>query len=212
MALWGAVGLSLLPGCRRSAGGPSSATGTWAELGRVWRELSAHSRGKYGREEGEAKLKALEADMASALAELPAWAELSTLFEERAAHIQRERYFLATCYEMSSRNPMRAREDVEKQMTALQKLVEERRLTKEAAEKAAQAVAADAEYLTQLNVMYKGGKAARAKFEPIYEAYEAGKLKPGEGAERAGRHVVGLEVDKPGLLIDADEAAKESAP
>jgi len=182
----------------------NSSLARWAELGRIWRELSAHSRGKYEREEGEEKLKALRTDMASALAELPAWTELTTLFEERAAHIHRERYFLATCYSMSAWNPMQARGDVEKQMTALQKLVEEGKLTKEASEKAAQAVAVDAEYLTQLRATYDGGETARAAFEPVYEAYKAGKLEPGEGAERAGRHVVELEVDKPGLLTDAE--------
>jgi hypothetical protein len=234
MALWGAAGLSLLPasllGCKRKVPPPTcyappppdprsvtlgmnaepiegdGALARWAELGRLWRELSAHSRGKYEFTEGAEKLKALEAEMANALGALPAWTELRTLFEERAAHVCREHYVLATCYRMASWNPMHARGDVEKQMAALQKLVEEGKLTTEAAEKAAQAVAADAEYLTQLNAMYEGGEEARPKFEPVHEAYEAGKLKPGEGAERAGRHVVELEVDKPGLLTGADEA------
>ncbi|MBM3472475.1 MAG: hypothetical protein FJX75_04280 [Armatimonadetes bacterium] len=232
MALWGAAGLSLLPasllGCKRKVPPPTcyappppdpksvtlgmnakpvegdGVLARWAELGRIWRELSAHSRGKYEGKEGEKKLKALEAEMAKALTALPAWTELRRLFEERAAHVYREHYFLATCYRMAPWNPMQAQGDVEKQMTALQKLIEEGTLTKEAAEKAAQAVAADAEYLTQLRAMYDGGEAARAKFEPVHEAYQAGKLKPGEGAERAGRHVVELEVDKPGLLTDTE--------
>ena len=233
MALWGAAGLSLLPasllGCRRKLPPPTcyappppdpksvtlgmnakpvEADGVlarWAELGRIWRELSAHSRGKYEFTEGAEKLKALEAEMANALAALPAWTELRTLFEERAAHVYRERYLLATCYKMTSWNPMEARGDVEKQMTALQKLVEEGKLTKEAAGKAAQAAAADAEYLTQLRALDESSQAAMAEFGRVEEACTAGKLKPGEGAQRAGRHVVELEVDKLGLLTDVGE-------
>jgi len=100
---------------------------------------------------------------------------------------------------------MLAHGDVEMYIPALQKLVEERKLTKQAAGKAAQAVAADVEYLTQLRATNEGGEAAQAKFVLIDEAYEAGKLKPGEGAQRAGRHAVELEVDKPGLLTDVGE-------
>ncbi len=231
-ALWGAGALSLLPaslvGCKRKKplpptcyappatdpksavtginGRPVDTGGTlacWRELGRLWRELSAHARGKYEREDGEAKLKALEPEIAEALAALPAWAELQTLFEERAAHVYRERYCLATCYSMSAWNPMRARGDVETQMTALQKLVEEGALTREAAEKAAHAVAADAEYLTRLRALdEETDPQRRDEFRPVHDQYTDGKLEPGEAAVRAGRHAVELEVDHPGLLTD----------
>jgi hypothetical protein len=220
--LWGAGGLSLLPasllGCKSKqvpptcyAPPPPKDAGLakqpvlvrWAELGAIWREMSAHARGKYEGQDGGAKLKALEAEMDNALAALRAWPELRTLFEERAAHIYREHYFLATCYEVSAWNPMQARGDVEKQMTALQKLVEEGKLTREAAEKAAQAVAVDAEYLTHLRAMdEETDPEERSRFRAIHEQYTEGKLRPGDEAVRAGRHVVEFEAEQPGLFTE----------
>jgi hypothetical protein len=217
--LWGAGGLSLLPGCSRGGpivtcykpaiptgqtGGTSGSTlARWRELGRIWRELSVHLRGKYELEEGEEKLKALEAETTNALAALPASRELRTLFEERIAHVRRSRYVMATCYEMAPWNSAAPRGKVEEQMTALHRLEEEGKLTPEAAGKAARVVAVQAEYMTQLNAAEPtDGEADYEQVRKLWERYRDGGTVPGEGAIAAGRDVVEFEVDDPDLLPD----------
>jgi hypothetical protein len=221
MALWGAAGLSLLPtsltGCRRRATASSSTTGTsgrqadgdsvlarWAELGRIWRELSVHMRGKYEFPEGERKLKTLEPEMARALAALPASRELRTLFEERLDHV-RMTHYSAACYVVIVPGPVEGREQVEEQMGDIRRLLADGTLTKETAEKAARVVAIQAQFMTQLNLTFTrhpewGGDEEMA----LYSQYKAGGCVPSDAAEDAGRHVVELEADKPGLLTDVD--------
>jgi hypothetical protein len=174
-------------------------------LGRIWRELSAHARGKYEREDGEERLKALEAEANNALAALPAWPELRALFEERLAHVRRSRYVMATCYEPTPWGPMMPRGRVEQQMTELRRLVDEGKVTRDAAEKAARKVAVEAEYMTQLGALETGNEEPWAKQEALWERYRDGKIVAGEGAQRAGRRVVEFEVDTVGLLDDPAE-------
>jgi len=175
-------------------------------LGSIWRELSAHSRGKYEREEGEEKLKALEVEMAHALSALPASAELRTIFEERAAHVQRTRYVMATCYEPMLPSPAEPRERVEEQMSELRRLQDEGKLTREAAGKAARALAVQAQYMTGLrDAEAAGPQGASDRAFALWDTYRAGALVPGDDAQDAGRHVVELEVGKPGLLTEEPE-------
>ena len=214
--LWGAGGLPFVAagvsGCRSrpratcyepGAPPPSYYIENWAKLGRLWRELGPHARGRYQPEEGEEKLKTLEAEITTTLAALPASRELRTLFEERIAHVRRSRYSMATCYDMSAWNPVRAREDIEKQMAEVDRLLAEGVLSTEAAEKAARAVGADAEYLTRLRALQdETGPEAREQFGPVHEQHAEGRLEPGDATLRAGRNVVEFEADKPGLLTN----------
>jgi len=230
--LWGAGGLSLLPGCTRGGplvtcykpavptggtGGPSASTlARWRELGRIWRELSVHMRGKYELEEGEEKLKALEAETTNALAALPASRELRTLFEERIAHVRRGRYVLATCYETVPWSSAAPRGRVEEQMTELRRLQQEGKLTPEAAGKAARVVAVQAEYMAQLNAAEPAeGPVDHDRLRKLWERYEAGGIVPSNEAAAAGRGVVEFEVDDLGMLAGEpteDELPKPAAP
>jgi hypothetical protein len=231
MALWGAAGLSLLPasllGCKRKEVPPTcyappppdsksvttginakpvvdeGALARWAELGRIWRELSAHAHGKYEGPDGGTKLQALGVEMNTALAALPAWTELRTLFQERAAHIYAERYLKASCYMTPPWTPQPPRSKVEEQMKAVDELREQGKLTKETAEKAAQVVAVQATYMAQLNeALVPDPRGNRDKLTALWESYEGGKLEAGEEAVRAGRHVVEFEAEQPGLLTE----------
>ncbi|MBM3499341.1 MAG: hypothetical protein FJX74_11800, partial [Armatimonadetes bacterium] len=165
LAVFGAVGLSFLPGCRRKSDegvvtcyvpvvtkggeggeGGGSLVSRWAELGRIWRELSKHNSDPgQDREKRLAEFEALRADMEAALDALPAWPELRLMFEERAGHIDRLRYSTALCYAPMPMDTPQPRVAVEEQVAALEKLVQEGKLTKPAAAKAAAVLARQAE-------------------------------------------------------------------
>jgi hypothetical protein len=215
--LWAAGGLPLIGGagcpamtCYKPAQplppeGPSTSANLarWRRLGRLWRALGDHARGKYDPSEGELKLKALEAELNNALAALLASRELRTLFEERVEHVRDSRYRLATCYKQASWSPMGPRSKVEEQMEEVRRLQAEGKLTKAAAEKAAQAIAAEAEYFVQLDGALPDTNATQTDYEKvnrIWQRYQAHELPPTEASQSAGRDAVEFEVDDPALL------------
>jgi len=222
MVLLGASGLSLLPGCltRKRPGGrevtvtcyarlspddspPSgSLLAKWARLGKVWREMSAHLKRKPFDPEGEAEFKQLETEMKEALDALPAWPELRAVVEQRWAHIHRRQYVAATCYEMMVGGPPPARGAVEQQVKELEQLVGEGKLTKEAAQKAAEAIGVQAAYYVRLDQAEKqaGDDGPWEAWGELWKQYEAGEIVPGASAELAGQRLAELTVDDLGLL------------
>ncbi len=232
LALFGAVGLSFLPGCRRPRilGGPTcyapppprpegggmigtSSLARWAELGRVWREL-----GRLNTNPGEhvderrAEFDSVKRDMEHALDALPAWPELRIVFEERVKHIDLLHYSQITCYAPSPASTPQPRAVVEEQVAALGKLVEEGKLTKEAAAKAAGVLAKQAEYYVQAQRLQDeaGGAYPHDALEALGQQYNEGALKPSQAATRAGKCLVEFTVDDLGLL--ADEPTEEELP
>jgi hypothetical protein len=222
-ALWAAGGLSVVPGallgCKGKRlpptcyapppPGPKDGTtadgelGAWRELGRLWRELGVHMRGRYEFTEGTEKLKALEGEVQHALGALPASKELRTLVEERVEHVRNSQYREATCYVMVPWSPMGPRSKVEEQMEEVRRLQAEGKLTKAAAEKAAQAIAAEAEYFVQLDGALPDTNATQTDYEKvnrIWQRYQAHELPPTEASQSAGRDAVEFEVDDPALL------------
>ncbi len=203
LLLWGATGLSLLPGC----GGeghppPDSPLKRWARLGRIWRDLSAHLRGPRGdwREERD-RLIELGRRMQAALEALPAWPDLRLVFEERHAHIKRLLYG-GPCYApLSGCHPM-PQFWVEDRVEHLENLVAEGRLSQRAALRAAGVLAIPAEYLVQRGEIEKRpSREWYPALDELDERYCNGTLKAGRPAVLAGHRLVELTVDKLGWLV-----------
>ena len=232
VALWGAVGVSLLPGCRRKpgdgtvtcyvpvatkgggGGGGGSLLSRWAELGRVWRELSKHNTDPgQDREQRLAEFATLRAEMQAALDALPAWPELRLVFEERALHIDALRYSLAMCYAAGPGGSDRPRVAVEEQVAALHKLVEEGKLTEAAASKAAAVLAKQAEYYAQSDRLRDTEAAPPPdKVKALEAQHREGALKPSDAATLAGKRLVELTVDALGMLAGAPTEAELPKP
>jgi polyhydroxyalkanoate synthesis regulator phasin len=226
LVIWGASGLSLLPGCllrsRQAQGGttvtcyappppppdpdqPTSLLGKWARLGRIWREMSVHLRGKAYDPEGEAEFNELKTAMGEALDALPASPELREVFEQRWAHIHRAHYVPATCYEMMMGGAPPARDAVEEQVKELEELVAEGKLTRETARKAAEALGVQAEYYMRLRKIeaQTTDDESQKQWElrtKLWEQYEADEIVPGVPAELAGKRLAELTADALGLL------------
>jgi hypothetical protein len=225
LVIWGAAGLSLLPGCRAGdsraklgrhepgglpAGKPLADDGLlrkWAGLGRIWRELSRHSQKPWGAglSDGEAFDK-LKPEMQEALDALPAWPELRTAFEERWSHVYHSYYSGVSCYEMVSPHPpYDASESVEEQVKQLEQLVAEGKLTTEAAQKAADVLALDVEVLLQSRDAPVDWEEQQELWEEIDERWQAGEITPSPGSDLAGKRLAELTVDDLGLLAGSPE-------
>jgi hypothetical protein len=219
LAILGAAGLSLMPGCLTGTqrdggavadeggtepGGKRSARERWARLGRIWRELTAHYKGDRGdHQTGKAAFDDLKTEMAEALDALPAWLELRAVFEERWAHIDNSRYPLASCYMMMLGGMLAARRTVEDQVDTLQQLIQEGKLTEEAALKASGVLAVQAEYMARdAEAGAIEDKEARWDAEvKVRDEYDAGKIEAGPQAELAGKRLAELTVDNLGWLV-----------
>ncbi len=223
LSILGATGLSLLPGCLlhgEAADGDAGAGGAaqnpllarWARLGRIWRELTAHYKGERGdHQTGKAALDKLKTEMTEALEALPAWPELSAVFEQRWWHIDRSRYSMATCYRMRPGGISAARRKVEEQVEALQQLVVEGKLTEKAALKASGVLAVQAEYMarTQEAEQAAQGGAGWEEERKLWEQYNDGKIEAGAEAHWAGKRLVELTVDKVGWLAGPPGTVEE---
>jgi len=169
MALWGAVGLSLLPvgWVARSRpradeeevrAPPRTAHGSlltrWRNLGRVWRRWSAAVRAHPRRgdpdtlwEQWNSEQTKLWEETQAALDALPAWPELRVLFEERESYIAHYKMGVQiSCYLASGPTYEEVGEAVYRQAEEVEKLVAEGRLTRRVAERAARRLAIQAEY------------------------------------------------------------------
>jgi hypothetical protein len=229
LLILGAAGLSLWPGCLTRDGGSQTAGGSeepdgdddgtaspalrkWARLGRIWRELTAHYKGERGdHQTGKAAFDKLKAEMTEALGALPAWPELSAVFEERWAHIDRSRYSMATCYKMMPGGIPAARHKVEEQVETLQQLVDEGKLTEDAALKASSVLAIQAEYMARNQEAEQAaeGEAGWEAVRKLWDAYNEGNIEAGAQAELAGKRLTELTVDKMGWLVGPPESAKQ---
>jgi len=241
----GATGLSLLPGCLVSRGPAADDDGTetgdkaeddpllarWAKLGRVWRALNALSRSKrYGKRTQE-ELAKVKAEMVQGLDALPAWPELRVMFEERAGYVEFEigmREAVAdgiTCYEMVFDMGQVVEPDVARQVNELRKLVDQGKLSQGAAEKAAKALAVQAEVLRKAGALEGLPGGERYEIETkLWQDYREGRIEAGPGAGLAGKRLAELTVEKLGWLAgppqenegtddttEATEPAKETS-
>ncbi len=220
LVILAAAGLSLWPGCLTRGSGSQNTSGSeepdgdddgtaspalekWARLGRIWRELTAHYKGERGDQKtGKAAFDKLKTEMTEALDAFPAWPELAAVFEERWAHIDRSRYSMATCYKMLPGGIPAARHKVEEQVETLQQLVDEGKLTEEAALKASGVLAAQAEYMARNQEAEEAaeGEAGWEEVRKLWEEYNDGKIEAGPEADLAGRRLAELTVDKVGWL------------
>ena len=210
LAVTGAAGLALFRPQRLLA--DDSVLEKWATLGRIWREMSAHWRRERGeREEAEKAFDTVKAEMSEALKALPASEELRALFEERHAHIHRSRYFMATCYAVSIAGgmTMQARANIEKQVSDLHELAQEGKLSPETLRKAAEAMAAPTEYLTQSRRLYAENEETPWKdIQALALRFQKGALEAGDGATLAAERGAELTVDRLGELAgEPDEDA-----
>jgi len=228
LAILAAAGLSLWPGCL-SRGGESQGAGhpeepdgdddteagplleKWARLGRIWRELTAHHKGERGdRRTGKAAFDKLKTEMTDALAALPAWPELRAVFDERWAHIDRSRYSMATCYKMLPGGVPAARDKVEAQVETLRQLVDEGKLTEEAALMAAGVLAVQAEYMARNQEAEQSEEEAGWEaVRKLWEEYNDGKIEAGAQAQLAGKRLTELTVDKVGWLAGPPSSVDE---
>lgn len=218
LTLWGAVGLSFLPGCRRrtqvagggppgeepdyTAGSDPGLLAKWAELGRLWRELNGLAGGSGG-DFGEKldTLSALQAEMASALDAVSASPELRLVMLERSQYLMHyEMGALASCYMTAGPTAEHVGRNVSQKVKELRRLQDDGTLSEEAARKAAAALARDGEYIVHLFGKRGGdalGPEARRK---ILDDYHSETLVPQPPAQLAGKRLVELTVDKLGWL------------
>lgn len=237
LTLWGAVGLSFLPGCRRSTSvdgqGPSGAEpdytagsdpgllAKWAELGRLWRELNSLATDEFLAGDDTNALErrhyALGEQLRAALDEVSASPELRALVEERSRHMRHyELGTLASCYEYMGPIAQDAGESVADQVNELRRLVEDGTLTQDAARKAAETLAQDAEYTGRLSEMWDdllGNAGFSDELDKLRGVYSGGEIEPQPAAEVAGERLVELTVDKLGWLagpvVEEEEADHE---
>jgi hypothetical protein len=157
MVLWGAVGLSLLPSCRgRGSATKASRPQGWAGLGQIWREMgSFRPRGEVDLRKWPA-LKQLRRDMEETLDAVSASPELRAAVEGRWDWINTPyaaedelRRTRRTCYLLARIGTELSGPAIEEQVEELSALQAEGKLTKEAARKAAAALALQAEYLAR---------------------------------------------------------------
>ncbi|MGQ9731307.1 MAG: hypothetical protein ACUVX8_08510 [Candidatus Zipacnadales bacterium] len=221
LLIWGAAGLSLLPGCLRGERGRGllttcyappppkggeAAEGSliqkYAHLGRIWREMTSHLKNSSdsSNEQSQA-FTDLKREMTEALDAINAWPELRIVFEERWAHIHLLKYSAITCYAPLPPGTPQPRGKVEKQVEELTKLVAEGALTKEAAAKAAQSLAYEAEYYVQ---------AQKTSSEPealskLRDQYNAGTLNVGKPAILAGQRLTEFTINDIGYLAGPPE-------
>ncbi len=203
LTLWGAVGASFtgLTGCTRARmtcyveanlTKVSSALAGWPGLGRIWREMSRHLRGKADGLTVEAFTE-LRHYMDTALDVVTATPELRAVFTERWEHINRIQYDMATCYEMVMGGIPVAREKVEEQVAELEKLVEDGTLTEKAGRKAAGALGVHVEYMARLHEVGDQDWDAQAE---VTRPYDDGEMQAGEEANTASERIVEMTVDK----------------
>lgn len=191
---------------------PGSPIERWARLGRVWRALNALSRSeRYGRKTQE-ELARAKAEMVQGLDALPAWPELRVMLEERAEYVEFEigmREAVAhgiTCYEMMFDIGQVIEPDVAKQVNELRKLVDEGKLSQGTAEKAAEALATQAEVLRKAGSLE--GLPGEERYETemkLWEDYREGRIEASAGAQLAGKRLAELTVDDLGLLAGEPE-------
>lgn len=212
LALWGAVGLSFLPGCRK--GGPQahpsletadpSLVEKWARVGRLWRELNSLStKSPKGSKRSKRSIDEVGADLDSALADLPAWPELKELVFYRKTHINcDETDEPPSCYVWSGGGPPeRQGQDVSEPINELRNLVAEGKLTRRTAKKAAARMASVAELGHRARrERDEDGDVPRGAWRGIAAEYESGTLEASPPSTLAGERIVEITVDNLGWL------------
>lgn len=190
LALAVAIALSYFPavGCQaQGEAQPSAAAaqaGTpqaYAEVGAVWREMTAHSS---GRVHDEAAFRALGERMLAALDTAGASHGLRVLLYERYDHIGHVTYLPISCYAMSPLGGarMESRTDIEKQLASLEALRAVGTVPAEALAKARSALAADLELRLRAEAVEAArGRGPQAQ-QALVEQYNAGRLEASDDA------------------------------
>jgi hypothetical protein len=220
LTIWGAVGLSLLPGCRprRIARDPKptcyevaapppqrpSVLERWAELGRVWRQMGMHYRARgEGAGVGAKAFAELREEMRAALDGVDAGDDLRLAFTARWSHISDTVYPQATCYKMAQPNPRYdSLEDVEKRFRELDDLLAAQKLSQAAVAKAARALASDVEVLRRSEEALKDRTAYHEAMVQLDAERTAGKLQPSPSAAWVGKRLAEMTVDRVGMLTE----------
>ena len=102
---------------------------------------------------------------------------------------------------MASPSPRHdASESIEEQVKQLEQLVAEGKLTREAAQKAADVLAVDLEVLRQFAEPPEDWEEQQELREQIDERWDAGEITPSPGSDLAGKRLAELTVDDLGLL------------
>jgi len=176
-------------------------------LGDIWRALSRHASGAV---RDEKAYKALGKRLDKALAQLRSLRErdeigaenalaLATAFRERHAHIERERYVMATCYKMTALGGemARSRGVIEEQAKTLNDLVKQGKLTPEAEAKAREVIAREVAFQTRLRRLWYGPQGEGDYTSPGWEAerelaeqYGAGAIEANEASAAAAKALV----------------------
>ena len=109
---------------------------------------------------------------------------------------------MVTCYEMVAGGLPAARAEVEKQVQELENLVEEGKLSKGAAEKAASVLAVQAEYMSFVEFAQKleDPEGRDLSIRMGTADYDEGTMRAGPEASLAGKRLVELTINRLGYL------------
>jgi hypothetical protein len=176
-----------------------------ARLGEIWRAMTPHASGAVRDPEA---FEALSKRMETALGELKTQVErgrmsaenasaLETALRERFFHIHRSRYFMATCYKMTSvgNHMARSRGLVEEQVKLLNELSKDGKLPSSAAAKARAAVAKELAFQMRVRELWRAveGEQAQAAGSALVELdaqYAAGAIQPTQASTEAAQTLV----------------------
>ena len=200
LALAVAIALSYFPQVGCQAQGQSQATGqpadpspaeTYAELGRVWREITSYTSGTLPSQE---VIQGLEQRMKAALAAAEASPGLCALFEDRFAHMER---LTATCYEPVPPGyfdlQAMSRFDIEKQLAAIEALRASGDVPAVALAKAEAALAASIELRRRAGaIAAQPGEEQMEAGQRLRDQYQAGELQPSAEAAALAETAVEL--------------------
>ncbi len=176
-----------------------------ARLGEIWRAMTPHASGAVRDPEG---FEALSKRMETALGELKTQVEkgkigannaaaLEIAFRERFFHIRRSRYFMATCYKMTSvgNHMARSRGLVEEQVKLLNELSRDGKLPPSAIAKARAAVAKELAFQMRVRELWRAveGEQAQAAGNALVQLdaqYNAGAIEPTRASTEAAQTLV----------------------
>ncbi len=188
--------------------------GVLARLGEIWRAMTKHASREVS---DQPAFEALGGQMETVLGDLSTLSErgafdadgaaaLSAAFRERHAHIHRQRYVMATCYDMptSSWRIQQSRQAVEEQVKTLNDLAAAGKLTPEAEAKAREVIAKQVAFQKQMRTMQKQaegltGEEARAVWQAMVELserYGAGTIEATEASDATAKTLVALSVER----------------
>jgi len=213
LALWGVGGLSsaLAGGC----GAGRSILDRWDRLAAVWRRFPGFEGGSV-RVWRRPSFNRLKKQMRGALNDLPAWAELRGVFEQRASCIElclrvKEAALAGmTCYALSIHGSKAAARDARKQVEELTALVAKGSLTEAAARKAAAEIARQAQYIVLAERVsgIADDRLRREREGELERRWHEKGIEPSPAAELAGFRLAEITVGKLGWLAGPPTAGE----